>query len=84
MHSLDSLALHLLPVANAFETIGNGFGGFFGLLGLIFLIWGVVSVVRSSLSTGPKVLWVIAAVIFPFLGPLCWLIFGGQFRRQNA
>lgn len=82
MNPLDVLFLQGLPVANAFETIGKGFGGLFGLLGLIFLIWGVVSVVRSSLSTGPKVLWVIAAVIFPFAGPLCWLIFGGAYRQR--
>lgn len=82
MNPLEFLAVQALPVANAFETIGNGFGGLFGLLGLIFLIWGVVSVVRSSLDTTPKVLWVIATVIFPFAGPLCWLIFGGKFRQR--
>jgi len=74
-------ALSADPVlGSAVDTVRNGFSGLFGLLGLIFLIWGVVSIAKSSLGTGGKAIWIIVAIIFPFLGPLCWLIFGGRFR----
>lgn len=67
------------------ETIGNIVGAITGSLVSItisialfaFTVWAIWTIVTSAYrSTGAKVLWVIACLIFPFLGPLCWLIFG--------
>lgn len=71
----------LAVLGSAIDTLRGGFSGFFGLVALIFLIWGLVSIAKSSLGGGPKAIWIIAAIIFPFLGPLCWLIFGGKYRH---
>lgn len=50
-----------------------------GILGLILLIadiYAIVKTVQSGASTGAKVAWVVAILIFPFLGFIAWLIFG--------
>jgi hypothetical protein len=50
-----------------------------GILGLILLIadvYAIVKTVQSGATTGVKVAWVVAIIIFPFLGFVAWLIFG--------
>lgn len=50
-----------------------------GLLGLIVLgldIWAIYHIVQSAISTGKKVIWVIAILLLPVIGFLAWLVFG--------
>jgi hypothetical protein len=61
-------------------------GGILGLLLLIADIWAIVKTVESSVSTGAKVGWILAIIVFPVLGFIVWLIAGpsGQHRISHA
>ena len=51
----------------------------YGILGLLILIadiYAVVKIVGSGASTGAKVLWILAVLIFPLLGLIVWLFAG--------
>ncbi len=53
------------------------FGG--SLVGLIILaldIWAIINVIKSSVGTGPKVLWVLLILLLPVLGLIIWAIAG--------
>lgn len=50
--------------------------GIFGLILLALNIWAIVKTVQSGASTGAKVLWILAVLIFPLVGFLAWLLFG--------
>ncbi|AMS18003.1 hypothetical protein A3218_28335 [Pseudomonas chlororaphis] len=39
-------------------------------------LWAIISVFRSSKSTGVKVMWFLGIVIFPVLGLIAWGIAG--------
>lgn len=72
------------------DTIGNIVGTITGSLVSIaisialfaFTVWAIWTIATSYRSTGAKILWIIACLIFPFLGPLCWVIFG--YKKKNA
>ncbi|HEX7029540.1 MAG TPA: PLDc N-terminal domain-containing protein [Gammaproteobacteria bacterium] len=51
-------------------------GGLLGLIVLIADIWAIVSVIKSSVSTGAKVIWVLVIIFLPVVGFIAWLIFG--------
>jgi len=55
--------------------------GIFGLILLALVIWAIVSTVQSGASTGGKVIWIVAILIFPLFGFLAWLLFGPRSRR---
>lgn len=71
------------------ETIGNIVGTITGSLVSIaisialfaFTVWAIWTIATSHKSTGAKILWIIACLIFPFLGPLFWTIFG--YKKNN-
>ncbi|MCW5698410.1 MAG: PLDc N-terminal domain-containing protein [Rhodospirillales bacterium] len=50
--------------------------GFFGLIILIAVVYAIVKTVQSAASTGVKVVWIVAILIFPLFGFLAWLLFG--------
>lgn len=53
----------------------------YGLPGLIILvldIWAIVSVLRSGLTPGAKVLWVLVIVLLPLVGMLLWFLLGAR------
>jgi hypothetical protein len=56
-------------------------GGLFGLLILIADIWAIVNIVRSSASTGSKILWTIIILILPVLGLIIWFFAGPRSAR---
>ena len=56
--------------------MGIEVGGIFGLIVLVLDIWAIVKTVQSGASTGAKVLWILAILIFPLVGFLAWLLFG--------
>lgn len=53
------------------EVMGLG-----GLIVLALDIWALVHIVNSRASTGAKVIWALAVVVFPILGFIVWLIAG--------
>jgi hypothetical protein len=49
------------------------------LIGLIILILDIVAIVnilKSSLATGKKVLWIILVLVFPVLGMVLYFLLG--------
>lgn len=40
-------------------------------LGVLYNLW-----VESTLTTDKKLFWTIGMLIFPFFGPLAWILFG--------
>ena len=50
-----------------------------GLIGLVVLILDIVAIldiVKSSLNSGKKVLWVVLVVLLPFIGMVHYLVIG--------
>jgi hypothetical protein len=50
-----------------------------GLLGLLLLVanvYAIVKTVQSNATTGTKVAWIVAILIFPLLGFAIWFFFG--------
>jgi hypothetical protein len=45
-----------------------------GIVALIFTIWALVDMLRSGITRRECTVWFIVILIFPFLGPLLWLI----------
>ncbi len=49
------------------------------LLGLVILgldIWAIIDCVKSSLTTGMKVLWIVLILILPVIGLLLYFLVG--------
>ncbi|GGU69836.1 hypothetical protein GCM10009504_28920 [Pseudomonas laurentiana] len=56
--------------------MGSTFNGFVGLIILALDIWAIINVIKSSVGTGPKVLWVLLILLLPVLGLIIWAIAG--------
>ncbi|ATR84249.1 hypothetical protein CYD26_17310 [Pseudomonas sp. FFUP_PS_473] len=56
--------------------MGSTFNGFLGLIILALDIWAIINVIKSSVGTGPKVLWVLLILLLPVLGLIIWAIAG--------
>lgn len=56
--------------------MGMEFVGVFGLILLILIVWAGLHIAQSNASMGAKVIWIVALLIFPFLGFFAWLLFG--------
>ena len=50
--------------------------GVFGALVLILDLWALWHCWSRSLAIGPKVLWTITILFFPFLGPILYALLG--------
>lgn len=50
--------------------------GIVGLLHLIIAIWAILSIVKSSTTTGLKIIWVLLVLLLPVAGLIIWLIAG--------
>ena len=53
--------------------MGFGIGG---LIVLIADIWAILNVVRSDVSMGAAVLWILLILLLPIIGFLIWLFAG--------
>lgn len=51
-------------------------GGILGLLILILDIIAIVDVLKSSMDTGKKVLWVILVLLLPVIGMVLYFLIG--------
>ena len=54
------------------------FSGLLGLLVLVLDVWAIVKIIQGSSSTGNKVLWIVAVLLFPVLGFLLWFLLGAK------
>jgi hydrogenase-4 membrane subunit HyfE len=81
------LSIELLASAqdNGWNVVGAGvLFAIVAAFGLLFVA-ALVSVLRSRLSGGMKLVWVVFAFCAPFLGSLLWFLIGrGSARRDLA
>ncbi len=56
--------------------MGSTFNGFLGLIILALDIWAIINVIKSSVGTGPKVLWGRLRRLLPVLGLIIWATAG--------
>lgn len=50
--------------------------GILGILHLIVAIWAVLNIMKSSVTTGMKALWILLVVLLPVIGLIVWLLAG--------
>lgn len=48
----------------------------YALIVLVVDVWAIAETLRSSQSTGMKIVWILAVILLPFLGLILWLLFG--------
>ncbi|GGX09909.1 PLD nuclease N-terminal domain-containing protein [Streptomyces noursei] len=51
---------------------------------LVVYFGGLLSIVRSDLTGGMKLVWVVFALMFPFFGCLLWFLVGRRDSRRRA
>ncbi|WP_233627349.1 MULTISPECIES: PLD nuclease N-terminal domain-containing protein [unclassified Saccharopolyspora] len=56
-------------------AVGLGITGILIALAVLFIA-ALVSVLRSPLTGGMKLVWIVIAFVAPFLGSLAWFVFG--------
>lgn len=56
-------------------TFAAGITGLLIALAVLFIA-ALVSVLRSPLTGGMKLVWIVIAFVAPFLGSLAWFVFG--------
>jgi hypothetical protein len=61
--------------------MGSTFNSLIALIIFVLDIWAIINVVKSSATTGMKVLWVLLIALLPVLGLIIWAIAG---PRGNA
>mgnify|MGYP003455334038 CR=1 FL=1 len=61
--------------------MGSTFNSLIALIIFVLDIWAIINVVKSSATTGMKVLWVLLIACLPVLGLIIWAIAG---PRGNA
>lgn len=47
-----------------------------GVIHLIIAIWAILSIFKSSASTGAKVLWTLLVLLLPLIGLIIWALTG--------
>jgi hypothetical protein len=48
--------------------------GIIGLLVFIADIWAILTIVKSPMAAGPKVLWCLLILVLPVLGLIIWYV----------
>ena len=56
--------------------MGSTFNGLIGLIILALNIWAIINVLKSGVSTGMKIVWVLLIILLPVLGLIIWAIAG--------
>ncbi|AHF66867.1 MULTISPECIES: PLDc N-terminal domain-containing protein [Pseudomonas] len=56
--------------------MGSTFNSLIGLIILALDIWAIINVLKSSASTGAKILWILLILLLPVLGLIIWAIAG--------
>lgn len=60
------------------------FGFLIGLIILIVDIWAIAKAWSLTISSAAKLLWTLLILIFPVLGVILFLIFGGSTGKKAA
>ena len=55
--------------------MGN-FGGVIGLIILILDIIALVDILKSSMDTGKKILWIVLIIVLPVIGMVLYFLIG--------
>ena len=55
--------------------MGN-FGGVIGLIILILDIIALVDILKSSMDTGKKILWILLIIVLPVIGMVLYFLIG--------
>lgn len=58
----------------------NYIGPFF-LLALVLALWSVFNIAQSRSGPLAKALWIVFVLFIPFIGFICWLLFGPRSSR---
>jgi hypothetical protein len=45
-----------------------------GLIALVIMVATIVDIINSNRDSEKKILWVLAVVLFPFMGTLAWIL----------
>jgi hypothetical protein len=80
------LVHHMTLAATGGDVISAAVTGVIGLIALaclVFFISALVSILRSPLTVGMKLIWIIFAFIAPFIGSLCWFVIGRKDARRR-
>lgn len=80
------LVHHMALAATGGEVISAAVTAVFllcGLACLVLFISTLVSILRSPLAAGMKLVWIILAFLAPFLGPLCWFVIGRKDAQRR-
>jgi hypothetical protein len=56
--------------------MGSSLNGLLGLVILALNIWAIISIIKSGVETGIKVLWVLLIVLLPVIGLVIWALLG--------
>ena len=70
---ISYLAEDQIPAS--YDWLWSGLGAVIVIGLLVFWVASLISIIRSGYSVGVKVLLVMAAFAYPFLGPLVWFLF---------
>lgn len=70
---ISYLAEEQIPAS--YDWLWSGLGAVIVIGLLVFWVASLISIIRSGYSGGVKVLLVMAAFAYPFLGPLVWFLF---------
>ena len=62
-------------VPESYGCLAGGIGAVIVIALLVFWVASLISIIRSGYSVGVKILLVMAAFAYPFLGPLIWFLF---------
>ncbi len=54
-----------------------------GILWLVLFIWALVDIIGTRKELWWKAVWIIACLIFPVVGVICYLIFGRMAAKNS-
>lgn len=52
--------------------------GLFGLIILILDIIAIISILKSGLGMGAKLLWILGVILLPVIGMIAWFLIGNK------
>ncbi len=52
------------------------FSGLLGVIHLVIVVYVILQVAQSRAGEGKKVLWIVAVLFLPLLGPILWWFMG--------
>lgn len=50
--------------------------GVFGTLFFLVIVWAIYKTIKSSASSGKKLIWILVLLLIPVLGLIAWFLLG--------